>query len=60
MDGQLNECWLGYFVILQGIRTIFAKKHYSFVFRGGPDSLPTSGFAHEILPIGASHKRQPF
>ena len=31
-----NECWLGSFVIFQGIGTIIAKKTYIFViFQGG-------------------------
>ena len=36
------ECWLGSFVIFQGIRTGIAKKPYiSWFFRGGgPDLLP--------------------
>ena len=34
------ECWLGSFVIFQGIRTSIAKKPYIFViFQGGPDPL---------------------
>ena len=36
------ECWLGSFVIFQGIRTTIAKKSYIFViFKGvgGPDCL---------------------
>ena len=34
------ECWLGSYVILQGIRTYIAKKPYIFViFQGGPDHL---------------------
>ena len=37
------ECWLGSFVIFQGIRTSIAKKPYIFVIfqggGGGPDPL---------------------
>ena len=34
------ECWLGSFVIFQGIWTSIAKKPYIFViFQGGPDPL---------------------
>ena len=30
------ECWLGSFVIFQGIRTSIGRKHYIFViFQGG-------------------------
>ena len=37
-------CWLGSFVILQGLRTSIAKKPYIFViFRGGV----CSGSAHD-------------
>ena len=45
-----NECWLGSFVIFQGIRTSIAKKPYIFViFKGGPEPLsppldPPMGF----------------
>ena len=34
------ECWIGSFVIFQGIRTSIAKEPYIFVFyQGGPDPL---------------------
>ena len=34
------KCWLGSFVIFQGIRTSIVKKPYIFViFQGGPDPL---------------------
>ena len=44
-DGQTFECWLGSFVIFQGIRTSIAKKPYRFVIfqgGGGPESIPLS------------------
>ena len=42
------ECWLGSFVIFQGIRTSIAKKPYIFViFQGGPDPLSS--------PLDPSH-----
>ena len=35
------ECWLGSFVIFQGIRTSITKKPYIIViFQGGPNPLP--------------------
>ena len=43
------ECWLGSFVIIQGIRTSIAKKPYIFVLPGGPVSPvppPPPGSAH--------------
>ena len=47
------ECWLGSFVIFQGIRTSIAKKPFIFViFQGGPASSPPplSGSAHVTHP----------
>ena len=46
------ECWLGSFLIFQGIRTgSIAQKPYNFVInQGGPDPLsPPCGSAHVIL-----------
>ena len=41
------ECWLGSFVIFQGIRTSIAKKPYIVViFQVGTDPLSPSGSAH--------------
>ena len=46
------ECWLGGFVIFQGIRTSIAKKPYIFVifFRGGG-----SGPLYPPTPSGSAH-----
>ena len=53
------ECWLGSFVIFQGIWTSIAKKPYIFVLfqggRGGPDPL----FPPLDLPMHF-HKRSIF
>ena len=43
------ECWLGSFVVFQGIRTSIAKKPYIFVIFQDPDPLPPpppSRFVH--------------
>ena len=46
------ECWLGSFVVLQGIRTSIAKEPFIFViFHGGPDPISPSGSAHDILSL---------
>ena len=43
------KCWLGIFLIFQGIGTSIAKKPYIFViFQGGPDPGPPSGSAHRV------------
>ena len=38
---QNIDCWLGSFVIFQGIRTSFAKKPHSFVLFGPPAPSPS-------------------
>ena len=45
------ECWLGGFVLFQGIRASIAMKPYIYVIfkGGGPDPYPPSGSAHVIL-----------
>ena len=60
----INECWLGSFVIFQGIRTSIAKKPYIFViFQGGLDPYspldPRMGYfihiCQEIIAIAIGH-----
>ena len=67
---ELLECWLGSFVIVQGMRTSFAKKLHIFViFKGGLVRTPCSppldprmedqtfvGFVYDVLvwPIFSS------
>ena len=61
------ECWLGSFVIFQGIRTSIAKKPFIFViFQGGGGGLdpfvvphPPSGSAHEHNRQLSKYVRQP-
>ena len=43
------ECWLGSFVIFQGIRVSIAKKPYICDFSGGSGPpVPPSGSAHDL------------
>ena len=42
-----NECWLGSFVIFQGIRISIAKKDIFVIFQGGGGPpVPPSGSTH--------------
>ena len=49
------ECWLGSFVIFQGVRTSIAKKLYIFVIfqgEGGSDPCPLPGIcAYQQVPL---------
>ena len=45
----ITECWLGSFVVLQGIQTSIAKRPYIFViFQGSGPPIPLSGSAHDL------------
>ena len=56
----ITECWLGSFVVLQGIQTSIAKRPYIFCdFSGGGGGVrtpyPPSGSAHGVLLVVWSH-----
>ena len=49
------ECWLGSFVIFQGILTSIAKKPYIFfIFQGDPDPLSPLWIPHVTIPFFSS------